>query len=287
MSLWITFERLFQAGIKSPVALVATCACALKPGDKRVFSVDGHGRWVNRQQSATFVSPTIHALRYSDVKQRVLDYWCVHYRPAPGDTVIDVGAGLGEETVIFSHLVGPTGRVISIEAHPDTFAALCETIQRSGLGNITPLQCAASGEEGVLHISNSSNHITNNVIDGSGDVRVPARTLESICAELGIARVNFLKMNIEGAERFAVKGIGPLPILNIAVSCHDFVAEEGASDVFRTKAEVALDLAGRGYTLSAKSDFRNACERDTLYATLEESARSAEPSISRSAAAAL
>ena len=38
------------------------------------------------------------------------------YRPRPGDVVLDIGAGNGGETLYLASLVGPTGRVLAIEA---------------------------------------------------------------------------------------------------------------------------------------------------------------------------
>jgi hypothetical protein len=39
----------------------------------------------------------------------------------PGDTVIDVGANIGVLSLLASRLVGPSGRVLAIEAHPRTY----------------------------------------------------------------------------------------------------------------------------------------------------------------------
>jgi FkbM family methyltransferase len=270
MTLWTTLDRLFQAGIRTPVALAATVACATKSGDSRIFFVDRAGRWVNRQASATFVSPTVHAVRYSDLKKQVLDNWCDGYRPCPGNTVIDVGAGIGDETVIFSHLVGRSGRVISIEAHPQTFAALCETIRRSNLSNVIPVQCAITDADGSISISDGTSHVANTIIDngildGDATVTVPARALASLCAELDISHVDFLKMNIEGAERLAVKGFGALTIDHMAVSCHDFVADDGGADSFRTKADVGASLAAQGYQFRERQVLYFPWDKDTLY----------------------
>jgi FkbM family methyltransferase len=268
MTLWTTLDRLFQSGIKTPVALSATAACATKRGARRFFFVDSLGRWVNRQAAATFVSPTVHAVRYSDLREHVLDYWCAGYRPGPGDTVVDIGAGIGEETVVFSHLVGETGRVLAIEAHPHTFAALSETIRRSKLANVIPLQCAITDQDGTICISDTIDHFANTVIlggGGKGEVKVPARTLASLCADLGISSVDFLKMNIEGAERLAVKGLGNLTISHMAISCHDFVADDGGSESFRTKAEVRSWLAAQGYEVTQRDVVRFPCDKDTLY----------------------
>src|SRR5436309_804767 len=51
------------------------------------------------------------------------------YTPQAGETVFDIGAGIGAETLLFSRLVGRFGCVVSFEAHPRTYerlARLCE-----------------------------------------------------------------------------------------------------------------------------------------------------------------
>ena len=50
-----------------------------------------------------------------------LDYWMHVYCPRPGDTVLDIGAGIGIDAMALSGLVGDTGRIYSLEAHPWTF----------------------------------------------------------------------------------------------------------------------------------------------------------------------
>src|SRR4051812_15909470 len=46
------------------------------------------------------------------------DYWFHVYRPQPGDMIVDIGAGRGEDVFAFSRAVGPSGRVVAIEPHP-------------------------------------------------------------------------------------------------------------------------------------------------------------------------
>jgi FkbM family methyltransferase len=267
--MWGTLDRLYAAGFRSPVALFANAACAWKAGNGRNFSVDAEGDWVNRQKLATFVSRTIHAARYTDVRRLALDYWCHSYTPGEGDTVFDIGAGTGDEAVIFSHLVGSTGRVFSIEAQPRTFTVLEKTIAASGLANVTPLHLALADKDGTLRISSDQHHLANTVIDGDGDVEVPARALETLCSELGIERIDFLKMNIEGAERFAVKGFGRVAISHLAIACHDFIADGGGGNLFRSKADVLGYLQSAGYKVSFQPDSAFPWIRDTIYADLQ------------------
>ena len=131
-----TFLKLAETADRFGLRRWVARAASLAYADQR-FEVDAAGHWVNRQAGAAFVSPTIHTANYAHIEQSVLDNWTWEYRPTRGDTVIDVGAGIGEETVVFSRLVGAAGKVIAIEAHPETFKCLTATIEQSALANVT------------------------------------------------------------------------------------------------------------------------------------------------------
>jgi FkbM family methyltransferase len=228
----------------------------------RQFSVDG-GHWVNRQAEATFVSPDIHAQRLSYVTAKVRDEW--FWATEPSGIVFDIGAGIGEEAVVMSPLAT---HVYAIEAHPDVFACLVETVKRSGLTNVTPIHCALADRDGEVRIETGDHHLASSIGAGKG-IPVPARSLQSLCAEHGIEQVDFLKMNIEGAERLAVKGFGDVPIRDLAISCHDFVADRGADGdgtFFRTRKAVTRYLTSHGYTIRTRDGHERPWTRDTLYA---------------------
>jgi FkbM family methyltransferase len=246
--------------------VIAPVATRLYAGHK--FSVDSSGRWISEQDNATFVSRTLHTMSYEEVKRQVLDQWCWEYTPAPGDTIIDVGAGIGEEAVIFSHLVGEKGHVVCIEAHPDTFACLKETIRRSHLTNVTAVQCAIADFNGQLNISSANNHLASSVITSENDsVQVLAKTLDTLLSELKISNVNFLKMNIEGAERLAVKGMHSSArcMKSVVISCHDFLADYEAYEAIFTKNEVRSALEELGFSVSSRDNHPLPWIRDYLY----------------------
>jgi FkbM family methyltransferase len=247
--------------------LVARAASMAYRGSS--FAIDGKGRWVNRQPEATFVSPTLHTTRFAAARQWVLDHWTWGYCPKRGDTVIDVGAGIGEETVVFSQLVGEQGRVISIEAHPQTYSCLRKTIELSGLTNVTPLCCALADKDGELFISDAEFHLGNSVIGQSAGTRVPARSFDSLARELGLDDVGLIKMNIEGAEKLAVEGIAATApnIRNLVISCHDFLVDSyGAGPEMRTKSHVRGKLESEGFSISTRPDAPEPWVRDYLYA---------------------
>src|SRR5258708_847593 len=63
-------------------------------------------------------------------------------RIMPGMTVIDVGANLGIYTLLFSGLVGRSGKVIAIEPEPDMFASLEHNCRANNALNVEPSHCA-------------------------------------------------------------------------------------------------------------------------------------------------
>ena len=72
------------------------------------------------------------------------------YVPREGDTIVDVGAGTGWETLLFSRTVGMSGRVISIEAHPRVFRCLSKMRAANRLENVTLVQAAVADQEGEV-----------------------------------------------------------------------------------------------------------------------------------------
>jgi hypothetical protein len=126
---------------------------------------------------------------------------------------------------------------------------------------------AASAVEGDLVITDSEWH-SNTVLVGDGEgIRVPARPLDSLMQELGIARVNLLTMNIEGAERLAIDGMTWLidRTDHVSIACHDFAADAGASDGMRTKALIRTFLTDQGFQVTTRDDRHEPWVRDFVY----------------------
>lgn len=249
--LWSAFEQAHAAGFGRAVVSAANCL-----GSGRHFSIDADGDWINHQPGTTFVSTTPHGQHLSLVRDRVVDEWLFDYRPAASDIVFDIGAGIGEEAVVLSPMVG---RVFAIEAHPATFRCLTKTVALSGLSNVVPLHCAVTNADGAVEISDTDAHIANRL--GKG-ISIPGRSIESLCAEHGIERIDFLRMNIEGSERLAIQGLGGVDVRAMAISCHDFIG----GDDYATKAEVRAWLDAHGYDIRERPDHPQRWTANNLYA---------------------
>ena len=156
------------------------------------------------------------------------------YLPKFGDTVLDVGASYGTEMKFFSDLCGTEGKVICVEADLNAFRLMTKMASHMGLKNVVLLNLAVSNISGIGFLESNWMHGTSNKFlksnfDGSG--LVISMKLEDIVDSLGLDKINFVKMNIEGAEYDALIGMGKkLKIVeHFCISCHDFLGVETAT----------------------------------------------------------
>ena len=239
-----------------------------------------NGLWTRRIGSYFLPDSPTFEYAYADfgtwnrqVDQYIADtkeFWLQHYRPQEGDVVVDVGAGRGEDTLTFSRGVGASGRVLAIEAHPLSFEILRNFCRLNDLNNVTALQLAAMDAPGTVHILESASSWMENAIakaDLALGVPVRAATLDEVCAAQGIKDIAYLKMNIEGSERYALLGMESVlqRVEQICVACHDFRADWGHGEEFRTRAFVEQFLTTHGFILASRPDDKRQAIRDHIF----------------------
>jgi FkbM family methyltransferase len=215
-------------------------------GVQRIFLDDGV--WIHQTSHGYFAyhQPYLR-LDLLRLDQLARQNFLWGYRPKAGDVIMDVGAGVGEETLTFSRAVGARGKVICIEAHPRTYRCLKKLVQYNCLENVIPIHVAAA-EPGcsAVTIENGNEYLSNRI--GNAGVSVPATTIDAIHQQTNLGRVHFLKMNIEGSERLAICGMASTLKQTevLCVSCHDFLAEIAKDEGLRTKDRVRDFLQQNG-----------------------------------------
>jgi len=187
------------------------------------------------------------------------DYWFHVYKPRTGDVIVDIGGGRGEDVFAFSRAVGGTGRVFAIEPHPESFRILEKFCAMNGLANVTTLNFACVDEPASLQIETLPVWESNYVRAGAPtptSYPVQGLTFDSLTEQQHIDRIDFLKMNIEGAERHALPGcrVALQRVRNVCISAHDFRAARGDGEEFRTLAFVREFLSAAGFTLTTRDD---------------------------------
>lgn len=126
-----------------------------------------------------------------------------------GSTFFDVGANIGSYTLIASEIA--RARVISIEPHPQTFAALAENIHLNTRHNVTCLPMAASDYDGTIRLTDGLDSCLNRVLDDREDpqdfLEVVSRRLDTLCQSLQVTP-DLIKIDVEGHEPAVLNGLG-------------------------------------------------------------------------------
>ena len=186
--------------------------------------------------------------------------WGMLFKPKEGDIVIDVGAGIGSETLCYANSVGHTGRVIAIEALPEIYRYLETSVRLNEYRHVVPINCAITERTGSVIIKNDIENFLGNSIDdqNGGGTKVEAKTLDDIVASQEIEVVDFIKMNIEGAERLALFGMEQTlkKTRVICISCHDFKYKVTNNPFFKTFDDVEAAIKKAGWKIVYRSSDR-------------------------------
>jgi FkbM family methyltransferase len=217
------------------------------------------GDWLKRTRAGAMLMSDLRnggGMSAEQCAQAAQDMFLHRYSLRPGDAVLDIGAGIGTEVLPFSRMVGPAGRVIAVEAHPATYRRLERVRELNDLRNVTLFHAAVMDTNEPVYISDlqAEEYLENKI--GADGVEVRALTIPDLVSQLSLDRIDFLKMNIEGAELPALRGAKDvLPIVrHAAIGCHDFLADETGDESYRTKDAVHALLVEAGFTVTGRPD---------------------------------
>ena len=123
-----------------------------------------------------------------------------------GGKVLDLGAHIGT----FSLFATANGyEVISVEASPRNAALLKMSVLKNGFNNIKIIPAAVSDHLGslVFYEDGPRGAVSNSIMSDYRTVSVPAITADSLVSDFDLGCVDLIKMDIEGSEVAAVRGM--------------------------------------------------------------------------------
>jgi FkbM family methyltransferase len=127
----------------------------------------------------------------------------------PGSVFVDCGANIGYLSLYASGLVGPRGRVFSIEPNPRTFQELTRNVDLNGASNIRLLAVGLAEAAGstILYPNDRNSGRASLIPDGGTGVTIPIDTYDRLAQTESIPTPDVLKIDIEGAEEKALLGM--------------------------------------------------------------------------------
>jgi FkbM family methyltransferase len=122
-----------------------------------------------------------------------------------GDTMFDVGANVGYYTLLASHKVGPTGRVVAFEPLPENVRLVRRHLRLNRVRNVSLHEVAVSDHDGHARFAPHASNAMGKLSD-TGSVDVAMVSLDSMTNAGQFPDPSLLKIDVEGAELGVLRG---------------------------------------------------------------------------------
>ena len=126
-----------------------------------------------------------------------------------GDVVLDIGAYVGYYTMLASKIVGDEGKIFAFEPDPENFKNLEINIKKNNCHNVELVKAAVCDKTGSMKLYLNKSDRSENTLYGSNiEDSITVKTIKpDDYFKNRDNRVNFIKIDIEGAERRAFEGM--------------------------------------------------------------------------------
>ena len=129
-----------------------------------------------------------------------------------GDTVYDVGANMGYVSLSLAKRVGPRGHVAAFEPIPQNLDVLRKNIANNRLSNVRVFDVAASDQKGEAVIRTAGNLATSSLVwhkknSSAEELVIQTVAIDELVKNGELAEPAFVKIDVEGAEGLALKGM--------------------------------------------------------------------------------
>jgi FkbM family methyltransferase len=129
-----------------------------------------------------------------------------------GETVLDIGANIGFFTLLYARQVGPNGRVFAFEPGPQSFALLTKNVAINQYKNVSAVNKAVAQQKGMTHFFLCRTGESDNRLFDTPQEERDVVDIETVALDefLNDTKVDFIKMDIQGAEYVALEGMSDL-----------------------------------------------------------------------------
>ena len=163
--------------------------------------VDGHKIFLDSQDSLNFSSGENYKPTETEVFKKEISL---------GNTVLDIGANIGDDTLVLAKLVGNRGRIYAFEPDPDNFRLLKKNVLVNKYKNVVLINKAVSDKNGIIKLFLSDNNKADHRIYDPENkrkyVEVGMISLDSYFKSKR-TKIDVVKIDIQGAEMLAFKGM--------------------------------------------------------------------------------
>lgn len=180
-----------------------------------------------------------------------------------GMTVFDVGSNIGDYSVLFSKIVGKKGKVYAFEATETTYNQLQQRLKQEKCRNVSAFHHAVYSENKQIEFNEfpQDYSVWNSIgtpkmlnPDGGGEYvpivkteLVEAISLDTFCEEHNIQKIDYLKVDVEGAESDVLQGATQL-LKNKAVEFIQFEISQKMLEGLNRNASTTFEiLKNNGY----------------------------------------
>lgn len=136
--------------------------------------------------------------------------WLLQRVLEPGMTFVDGGANFGFYTLLASSLVGETGRVVAVEAHPVNAQVLRRNVALNRLRNVEVVAAALAERRGAIQLHVSKDTTRHSIVYTPPSISEGSLEVDGFPLDDLVPRADVIKLDLEGAEPMVLRGMGRL-----------------------------------------------------------------------------
>jgi FkbM family methyltransferase len=166
------------------------------------------GKGLPRTVNGVRIKLPARYIRYFETDYEAANFSFLKSACKEGAVVIDIGAHIGLFSGITAKIIGSGGKIFAFEPTPNTMSVLQQTIRINNLGHVVePVMQAMGKETGntTFFISDNEADNSNSLVSYKADrnlkgLEVEINTIDNFVTKKKLSRVDFIKIDAEGAE---------------------------------------------------------------------------------------